>query len=74
MWHGSLEDDTFRGAFLAELFDRAPSDISFAAARDARIDHLGDLVELHLDVDALLGLARSGVPSELPPLAPGGGS
>lgn len=72
MWHGSLEGDTFRAAFLAEVFDRSPSEVSFSGARDARIDRLADLVERHLDVDALLALARSGAPAGIPALSPGG--
>lgn len=72
MWHGSLEGDELRGAFLAVTLGRAPSDVSFAAARDHRIDLLGDLLERHLDIDALLTLARMGAPAGLPVLAPGG--
>jgi adenosylcobyric acid synthase len=72
MWHGSLEGDALRGALLAETLDRAPSGVSFAAAREARLDRLGDLVEEHLDVGALLALARDGAPVELPVLPPGG--
>ena len=34
---------------------------SFPAARERRLELLGDLVEEHLDVDALLRLAREGV-------------
>ncbi len=72
MWHGSLEGDALRGALLAELLDREPSTISFSAAREARLDRLGDLVEEHLDVASLLTLARDGAPSGLPVLPPGG--
>jgi adenosylcobyric acid synthase len=72
MWHGSLEGDALRGAFLAETLDRTPSPVSFSAAREARTDRLGDLVEEHLDVDALLTLARSGAPADLPALGTGG--
>ncbi len=71
MWHGAFEADAFRQAFLAEVADRAPSTISFAAAREARLELLGDLVEQHLDVDALLELATSGPPADLPVLPPG---
>jgi adenosylcobyric acid synthase len=76
MWHGSLESDAFRQAFLAEVATRvgrvrAPSDVVFAERRAARLDLLGDLVEQHLDVDALLDLARTGAPSDLPLLAAG---
>lgn len=74
MWHGSLEGDELRGAFLAATIGRAPSRVSFAAARDHRIDLLGDLVERHLDVDALLALARAGAPAGMPVLPPGGAS
>ncbi|MEO6605500.1 MAG: cobyric acid synthase [Aeromicrobium sp.] len=75
MWHGVLESDQFRRAFLAEvasLAGRSPgtSEVSFGAAREARLELLGDLVEQHLDVDALLELAISGAPSGLRVLPP----
>ncbi len=75
MWHGSLESDAFRKAFLvqaAQLSGRAyeASDVSFAASRERRLDLLGDLVERHLDVDALLTIARDGAP-DVPLLPPG---
>jgi adenosylcobyric acid synthase len=72
MWHGSLEGDELRGAFLAATLGRAPSRVSFAAARERRLDLLGDLAEEHLDIEALLGLARTGAPAGLPVLPPGG--
>jgi adenosylcobyric acid synthase len=72
MWHGSLEGDDLRRAFLSESLGLAPSDVSFPAARERRLDLLGDLVEEHLDVDALLDLARNGAPADLPILPPGG--
>jgi len=74
MWHGSLEGDALRGAFLAAALGRVPSGVSFAAARERRFDLLGDLVEQHLDVEALLGLARTGPQAGLPVLPPGAGS
>ncbi len=74
MWHGCLEGDELRGAFLAAALGRRPSGVSFAAARERRLDLLGDLVERHLDVEALLGLARTGAPAGLPALPPGTGS
>jgi adenosylcobyric acid synthase len=73
MWHGILEGDELRGAFLAAVLGREPSGASFAAARQRRLDLLADLAERHLDVDALLALARSGPPAGLPVLPPGGG-
>jgi adenosylcobyric acid synthase len=72
MWHGSLEGDAFREAFLAETLGCAPSGARFAVAREARIEGLADLAEKHLDVDALAALAREGVPGALPVLPPGG--
>ena len=74
MWHGSLEGDELRGAFLAAALGREPSQVNFAAAREGRFNLLGDLVERHLDVDALLALARDGAPAGLPVLSPGGGT
>jgi adenosylcobyric acid synthase len=71
MWHGSLEDDAFRVAFLRETLALIPSGTSFPAARERRLDLLGDLVECHLDVDAMLNLAGLGCPPALPFLAPG---
>jgi adenosylcobyric acid synthase len=76
MWHGSLESDGFREALLAEVAaragrSRAPSTVVFAERREARLDLLGDLVEQHLDVGALLDLARTGAPAGLPVLPPG---
>ncbi len=76
MWHGSLEGDTFRAAFLAEVAaavgrDRAASGVSFGERREARLELLADLVEEHLDVAALLGLVGSGAPAGLPVLPPG---
>ncbi|OUZ07549.1 cobyric acid synthase CobQ [Aeromicrobium sp. PE09-221] len=65
MWHGGLESDGFRRALLAEVADSMgrglpESSVSFASAREARIDLLADLAESHLDLDALLDLATSG--------------
>jgi adenosylcobyric acid synthase len=76
MWHGCLEGDALRGAFLAEVARLAgvawtPSDQSFPVARARRLDLLGDLVEHHLDVDALLAIARAGAPAGLAMLPPG---
>jgi adenosylcobyric acid synthase len=76
MWHGSLEHDGFRAALLAEVAALhgvawRPSGVSFAAARERRLDLLADLVEQHLDLDALHQLAREGAPPDLPLLPPG---
>jgi adenosylcobyric acid synthase len=73
-WHGALENDEFRRAFLAEVaalagrdFRPAP-DTSFAAVREARLDLLGDLVAGHLDMDALSQLIENGPVPGLPVL------
>ncbi|MFB8239848.1 cobyric acid synthase [Kitasatospora purpeofusca] len=81
-WHGALENDGFRRALLREVaaaagraFVPAP-DTSFADAREARLDRLGELIEEHADTDALWKLIEGGVPAAgslpfLPPGAPG---
>jgi adenosylcobyric acid synthase len=73
-WHGALENDEFRRAFLAEVaalagrdFRPAP-DTSFAAIREARLDVLGDLVAGHLDTAALSRLIEDGPVPGLPVL------
>ncbi|MET1063170.1 MAG: cobyric acid synthase [Aeromicrobium sp.] len=75
MWHGSLESDAFRRAFLVEAARLAgrtyePSAVSFADSREARLDLLGDLVESCLDVEAILALATDG-PPDVPTLSRG---
>ncbi|WP_369033779.1 MULTISPECIES: cobyric acid synthase [Streptomyces] len=76
-WHGSLESDGFRRAFLREVaaaagrrFVPAP-DTSFAGLREEQLDLLGDLIEQHADTDALLRLIESGAPLGLPFIPPG---
>src|SRR5690606_7804401 len=50
MWHGALEGDEFRAAFLTEVAGLEPSGVDFPAARERRMELLADLVEEHLDV------------------------
>jgi adenosylcobyric acid synthase len=70
-WHGALEDDALRRALLRAVAGArgrtfvAGTD-SFAALRERRLDALGDLVEQHLDTDAVLRLLESGPPTDLP--------
>jgi adenosylcobyric acid synthase len=71
MWHGAFEGDALRARFLTETLGVPPSGVSFPQAREDRLDLLGDLIEEHLDVDALLDLAASGPPQGLPFLPPG---
>jgi len=71
-WHGALENDAFRRAFLTEVAALAGRDFTpapgtdFAAAREARLDVLGDLVAGHLDTAALTRLIENGPESGLP--------
>jgi adenosylcobyric acid synthase len=73
-WHGILENDEFRRAFLAEVAALAGRDFTpapgtdFAAVRQARLDVLGDLVADYLDTAALTSLITGGPPPGLPSL------
>jgi adenosylcobyric acid synthase len=77
-WHGAFESDEFRRTFLAEAarlagrhgFRVAP-DTRFHAVRDRTLDLLGDLVEEHLDTEALWRLVESGPLGDLPFVPPG---
>ncbi|MGH3586650.1 MAG: cobyric acid synthase [Pseudonocardia sp.] len=60
LWHGALESDGFRRAFLAEVAtdanrpDFVPRDDTvFSARREQRLESLADAVERYLDTDAL---------------------
>jgi adenosylcobyric acid synthase len=73
-WHGALENDQFRRAFLTEVAALAGRDFTpapgtdFAAVREARLDVLGDLVAGHLDTAALSRLIDNGPEPGLPAL------
>jgi adenosylcobyric acid synthase len=76
-WHGALESDGFRRAYLRRVaaaagrdFEPAP-DTDFAARRAALLDLLGDLVAEHLDTVALRQLIDAGAPAGLPFVPPG---
>ena len=64
MWHGSLESDGFRRAWLAAVAREAgsawePRDGGgFQALRELMIETTADAIEEHIRVDDLLGLAR----------------
>ncbi|HEY3144045.1 MAG TPA: hypothetical protein VGJ86_23135, partial [Acidimicrobiales bacterium] len=56
--HAVFEDDGFRHALLAWVATTvgkawAPSSVSFAAARSARLDRIADAIETHIDLDRL---------------------
>jgi adenosylcobyric acid synthase len=70
-WHGALEHDAFRRALLVRLAAERgrsflPGDTSFAGAREARLNVLGDLIADHLDTDRLAELIENGPPAGLP--------
>ena len=73
-WHGLLENDGFRRALLGRV---APDGFTpaegtcFAEVRAVQLDLLGDLVERHLDTEAVWRLLEHGVPPELPFVPPG---
>ncbi|MEJ7632764.1 MAG: cobyric acid synthase [Rubrobacteraceae bacterium] len=70
-WHGVMESDGFRRALLKWVagergLDWVPGDESFAAAREAQLEKLGDLVAENIDREALLRLISGGPPRDLP--------
>jgi adenosylcobyric acid synthase len=71
-WHGIFDNDEFRRAFLRDLAVRtgrefvAAPDVSFATVRERRYDLLADLIEQHLDTDALVDLITDGAAPSLP--------
>jgi adenosylcobyric acid synthase len=77
-WHGAFECNDFRRRFLTLAagiagrhgFEVAP-DTDYAALRTATVDRLGDMVEQHLDTDALWRLIEEGAPAGLPFIPPG---
>jgi adenosylcobyric acid synthase len=76
-WHGILESDQFRRAFLtaaARLAGRhgfrVSPDVAFPTLRERSIDLLADLVEEHLDTTALWKLIDAGPPVGLPTVGP----
>jgi adenosylcobyric acid synthase len=77
-WHGALESDEFRRAFVTEAARLAgrdgftvAGDTCFADCRERLLDLLGDLVQEHLDTGALSRLIESGPPAGLPFIPPG---
>ena len=61
MWHGSMENDDFRRAWLAEIAEASgsswrpdPSAPSFAARREAMIDTLADTLEQYADLELIM--------------------
>jgi adenosylcobyric acid synthase len=79
-WHGTLENDEFRRAFLTEVADlagrdfKAAPDTCFADLRDSALERLADLAAAHLDTAAMVRLIEGGPPPGLPVLPPAGPS
>ncbi|MEU6581394.1 cobyric acid synthase [Nocardia sp. NPDC046763] len=73
--HGALESDEFRRAWLRVVAARAgrtdfvvSETVSVAEVRSAQLDLLADLMEKHLDQDALDQLITAGAAADLPVL------
>ena len=75
-WHGALENDDFRRAFLTEVARAAGRDFTpdpttcFADLRSRRLDELADLVAGNLDTAAVRTLVEHGPPPDLPIIGP----
>jgi len=59
MWHGTLEGDALRTAWLREVAVAAGREVhtgvvNFAAQREARLDLLADMIDEHIGVEVLL--------------------
>ena len=66
--HGLFESDGFRRAFLHRVAQHrnkafVARSTPFAAIREARIDRLADLLDAHLDLDAVVDLIASAEPA-----------
>jgi adenosylcobyric acid synthase len=63
--HGLFEEDDFRESFLGEVAGRrnkrfVPGGRPFRVAREEQIDRFADLLEMHADLTALVGLIERG--------------
>ena len=74
-WHGLLDNDDFRRAWLTRVADAAGRngfvvcpDTNVAARRDAQLDLIAELLASHLDLDAVFGLL-DGPPPRRPHIA-----
>jgi adenosylcobyric acid synthase len=78
-WHGLLDNDGFRRAWLARAAEaagrtgfRVAPDTSVASRRDGQLDLMADLLGAHLDLDAVLALL-DGPPPAAPIITTGVG-
>ncbi|ATY13928.1 cobyric acid synthase [Amycolatopsis sp. AA4] len=77
-WHGALENDGFRRAWLAEAAAQAGIEWQavegapgFADLREDMLDRLADAIQSEVDTGMLLALAEAGAPGGLPFVPPG---
>lgn len=68
-WHGLFDNDRFRRDWLEEAARvagragfRVADDVNVSARRDAQLDVMADLLEMHVDLDALLALLDGELP------------
>lgn len=68
-WHGLLDNDRLRRAWLSEVADSAgrdgfvvADDTDVSGRRDAQLDLMADLLAAHLDIGAVLDLVQHGSP------------
>ena len=68
-WHGLFDNDDFRRSWLADAAAAmgrdgfvVADDISVSARRDGQLDVMADLLDAHLDVDAVIDLLNDGTP------------
>lgn len=77
LWHGTLESDEYRRAFLQWTAQRAGREFlphpgtDFAAAREAQYERLADALVEHVDTGALWRLIEHGPTPAVRPLPPG---
>ncbi|MDT5081235.1 MAG: adenosylcobyric acid synthase [Mycobacterium sp.] len=69
-WHGLLDNDEFRRAWLTEAAAAAgrsgfvvADDVNVTESRDRQLDLMADLLAAHLDVDAVMELLDQGAPA-----------
>jgi adenosylcobyric acid synthase len=68
-WHGLFDNDDFRRNWLTEAAVAAgregfvvADDVAVSARREGQLDVMADLLDTHLDVDAVTGLLSGGPP------------
>jgi adenosylcobyric acid synthase len=68
-WHGLLDNDDFRRRWLTDVASASgrhgfevADNVDVAARRDAQLDVMADLLDIHLDVDAVTALLDDGPP------------